>query len=468
MNNTSMFKILWANRPAKFFLILSVSALIYLSSCNKASLLGLDVQPENDLIDAQYEDSLTLLTQTIKEDTLRTDANLVPSTCLLGMYQDPVFGQSSASFYSQLRMFSNAPTFGTSPVCDSVRLSLVYYDMYGKKVTHKQTLSVYELTEDLDINAAYFSNQTKQKSPTDIANYIFNPRPKDSVTVNKVKYAPQLRAVLSTSFGQKILNLDSANLATNENFIKAIKGLYITTENTGTLPPSEGNIIQFYMNTSSLNIYYTYKRTGKADTTGEFDLGLAGIARFTHFEHPYLTGGNPDPDIVKQLSLSPPAQNEVNYVQGMAGVKTRVKIPNLVKWGKKDFIAVNRAELVIKSMVSRKDTFALPPKLSLYAVNDDGVTSSVLPDEFEGVNYFGGFMDTTDVTTNYPSYHFTITRYVQQLISERRLNNGLFITATGGYSTPYRIVFGGGAATLIGGGDNKYQMKLKITYTKLK
>jgi hypothetical protein len=54
------------------------------------------------------------------------------------------------------------------------------------------------------------------------------------------------------------------------------------------------------------------------------------------------------------------------------------------------------------------------------------------------------------------------------LISDRRLNNGLFITSNGGSSSAYRIVFGGGAAILNGGGENKYQMKLKITYTKLK
>jgi hypothetical protein len=469
MNNTSMFKILWAKRPAKFFLILSVSALFCLFSCNKASLLGLDVQPENDLIDAEYVDSLTLLTQTVKDDTLRTEGSLISTVVLLGKYQDPIFGQSSSSFYTQLRMLSNAPNFGLSPVCDSVRLSLVYFDTYGKKIRHQQTLSVYELSESLDITAPYYSNQVKTKSSTDLANnYVFNPRPNDSVIVNKIKQPPQLRAKLATSFGQKILNLDSASRSTNENFIKAIKGLYITTENTPGLPPGEGNIMRLFIDYSSVNIYYTYKRPLKADTTGQFDLTMSGVARFMHFDHPYLAGGNPDPDLLKQLSASSPVQNDIGYVQAMSGVKTRVKMPSLVKWGQKDFIGINRAELVIKSMVPRKDTFALPSKLLLYGISDDGVSSYILPDEFEGQNYFGGSMDTTDLTSNYPTYHFTITRYIQQLISEKRVNNGLFITTSGASSTPYRIVFGGGTATLVGGGENKYQMKLRITYTKLK
>ncbi len=462
-----MFKILWTNWSAKFFLILSVSTLICLSSCNKASLLGLDVQPENDLINAEYQDSLTLLTQTIHEDTLRTDGNFISGVGMIGKYIDPVFGPTTSSLYTQLRMFANAPYFGINPICDSVRLSLIYIDAYGKKLRRQQTLSVYELTESMDISALYYSGQSKTKSTTDLANYVFTPRTKDSVKIKDVMQAPQLRAKLSTAFGQNILNLDSAKKATNENFMQQVKGLYITTENTPGLAASEGNIIQFNLSSSTVNIYYHYSRTGKSDTTGQFDLTLFGVARFTHFDHDYTTSTT---DLQKQLGPTPPVQNDVGYVQAMAGVKTRVKIPNVVTWGKKDFIAINKAELLIKSMVSRKDTFALPPSLSLYAINDDGKTSSLLPDAFEGPDYFGGTMDTSDVTTTYPTYHFTITRYVQQLISERRLNNGLYITSTpsNGSSTPYRIVFGGGSATLVGGGDNKYQMKLKITYTKLK
>jgi hypothetical protein len=468
MNNTSMFKILWAKQPAKFFLILSVSALFCLSSCNKASLLGLDVQPENDLIDAQYVDSLTLLTQTVEGDSLRTDGNWLGSSFFLGKYQDPIFGQSSASIYSQVRLVSNAPVFGKDPVCQSVTLSLLYNTaatMYGKKVAHTQTLSVYELIDNLDITSPYYSNQHKAKGSTDLANYVFTPKPKDSVVVDKDTVVPQVRIPLPVSFGQKILSLDSASLATNESFLKIIKGLYITTENTTGLAPFEGNIMQFLMASSNLTIRYKYKiGNTTADTT--FKLTLAGAARFMHFEHPYKTGGNPSPDLLKQLTTST-VQNDVCYVQGMGGVKTRVKIPHIVKWGQKDFIAINRAELLIKPIQSRKDTFALPPSLSLYAINDDG-TLSPLPDALEGANYFGGSMDTTGVDPNYPSYHFTVTRYIQQLISERRLNNGLYITSTGGGSSHYRIAFGGGTATLTGGGENKYQMKLRITYTKLK
>ena len=456
-----MFKVLWALPPAKFFLILSVSVIFIFSSCNKPSVVGLDVQPENDLIDAAFQDTLTLLTQTVAEDTLRTDGNLVyTGTGLIGKYMDPVFGEATSSVYTQLRIPSNAPTFGSLPQVDSVVLTLVYNDTYGKKDRHPQTVNVYRLTEDLDINATYFSHQTKKYDAVDLAGgKVFVPHPKDSIVVFKKKQAPALRIQLDNSFGQSILDKqNSTDLATNDNFMKFIKGLYITTENTSGLSSSQGNIIIFNMLASRLNIYYH----NSADDSLQFDLNMAG-ARFMHFNHNYKQSANMD--LQKQLYQNS-TQNDVVYVQSMAGVKTRVKIPHFLTWAKKDFIAINRAELIIQSISTKKDTFALIPTLNLFAVGDDGITSYVLPDTYEGSSYFGGTLDTTN---NMNIYHFTITRHLQQLVSKSKNNNGLFITSTIGSNSANRIVLGGGSAKLNGGSiPNNYQMKLNITYTKLK
>lgn len=454
-----MFKVLWAFQPAKFFLILSVSVLIIFSSCNKASVIGLDVQPENDLINAEFQDTLTLLTQTVVEDTLRTDGNLgYGGLGLIGKYIDPVYGEATSSVYTQLRMYANAPTFGTLPQCDSVILSLAYYDTYGKKERHQQTINVYRLTDDLDINAFYFSNNKKNNDGIDLAGAkTFVPRPKDSIIIWKKTLAPALRVELSKSLGQSILDKqNSPDLATNDNFIKYLKGLYITTENTAGLTSSQGNIINFNLYSSKLTVYYH----NSADDSLVYDIALAG-ARFMHFNHNYKQYANMD--LQKQLYQNS-TQNDVVYVQSMAGVKTKVKIPNLLSWGKKDFIAINRAELVIKSISTRKDTFALCPSLSLVGANDDG-SYYLLPDSREGTSYFGGTLDTTNYT-----YHFTITRQLQQLISQNKTtNNGLFIVSPTGSTSANRIVLGGGSATLNGGSiPNNYQMKLNITYTKLK
>lgn len=462
-----MFKVLWAIQPAKFFLILSVSALISFSSCNKASVVGLDVQPENDLIDAYYQDTLTLITQTIKEDSLRTDGNLVYTGIgLIGKYHDPVFGLASSSIYSQLLMYSNAPSFGTKPVVDSVRLTLTYSAMYGKKAKPRQSqmINVYQLAEDLDINSPYYSNKLKSYGLelTTTNGYVFKPRPTDSIVIFgkpplEPRLAPALRVPIQNSFGQMILDTQNrANLATNASFIKFIKGLYITTENTTGIASPEGNIINFNMFASKLNIYYH----NSTDDSLQYDLSLAG-ARYMYFNHTYVPYA--EPDLQKQLT-GQQQQNDIVFVQSMAGLKTKVLIPNLVTWGKKEFIAINRAELVIKSISLPKDTFAVIPALNLLAISDDKKTPYILPDALEGTSYFGGIYDTRD-----SSYHFTITRQVQQLISGTKANNGFYIVSANGSSQANRVVLGGGSPVLNGGSTpNNYKMKLKITYTKLK
>lgn len=459
-----MFKILWAIPPAKFFLILSVSTLISFSSCNKPTVIGLDVQPENDLIDALYQDTLTLITQTVKEDPLRTDANLVYNGVgLIGKYYDPVFGQANSAVYTQLLMFANAPTFGTNPKIDSVILSLAYTNMYGKKVKPRQnlTLNVNQMTEGLDITATYLSDQIKTYGQElTVANgFVFKPRPTDSIVIyGKTKLAPALRVPLLNSFGQSILDKqNTTDLATNDNFLKFINGLYITTEKTTGIPSQEGNIVNFNMFSSRLNIYYH----NDTDDSIQYDLSMSGM-RYMRFDHSYVPYA--DADLQKQLSSTPPAQNDIVYVQSMAGVKTKLKIPNLLTWGRKDFIAINKAELIIKSISTAKDTFAIPTQLNLFGINDDGTTAYVLPDAYEGTSYFGGIFDTTNNT-----FRFTITRQIQQLLSGKVSNNGFFITSATGASTANRIVLGGGSAVLNGTTNpNNYQMKLKITYTKLK
>ncbi|HET6227337.1 MAG TPA: hypothetical protein VFF27_13720, partial [Bacteroidia bacterium] len=125
-------------------------------------------------------------------------------------------------------------------------------------------------------------------------------------------------------------------------------------------------------------------------------------------------------------------------------------------------------ELIVKAISTTKDTLSIPPKLWLFGVMDDGKSSYVLPDQYDGDAYFDGYRkDDTDTTRNISTYHFTITRYLQQVISGRLGNNGLHLCVQDGNTSFYRILVGGGTPTLTGGGENKYQMKLNVTYTKL-
>ncbi len=450
-------KILSHDSATKFFLILTFGLAFSLTSCDESSVVGLDVQPTNDLLNVGYIDTTTLITKTVIEDSLRTDETLLSSGIgIIGKYIDPVFGEATASLYTQMNLSSNisSTSFGKNPICDSIVLSLVYNgNYYGKSDKKQQTISVYQLLEDIKTENTYYSDTTITYSSADLANgFNFVPHPSDSVSVLGVDEKPQLRIPLLKSFGQYLLG-STNDLVDNTTFQTFLKGFYITTENTSGLSSGEGNILYFNMNISRMTIYYH-----NAIDTLSYDFSLGSVARFQHFNHNYTSGI--DADLTSQLSTSPPAQNTVNFIQAMAGVKTKIETPYLMNWIKNGAIAINKAELVVKTDVSsayQVDTFAVPPSLIVFGINDDK-TSYLIADAFEGSAYFGGVYDATAKT-----YRFNIARYIQQVLDGNRSNNGLYLSVphvTAGTSAN-RIVIGGGSSL------SPYQMKLNITYTKL-
>ncbi len=436
---------------------------ISFTSCNESSVVGLDVQPSNDLLNVGFEDTTSINTRTVKGDSLITDETLISSgNVLIGKYIDPVFGTSIASIYTQLRLPTNivATSFGTAPVCDSIIISLIYEGTaYGKKDKKLQKLNVYQLSESMSTASTYYSNSTLSKFSTDLTaadGYVFQPRTgsstSDSVTVLGVKLKPQLRVPLDNAFGQLLLNNQgTGNIATNTDFQNFFKGVYITTENTSTLP-GEGNILHFKFGESKVTLYYHNSTTDSL----KYDFNLGSVARFNHFEHDYAGASS---DLTNQFSTPSQTQNNTVYVQSMAGAKTKIEFPYLMNWLKNGMIGVNKAELVISvdTTVSTYmiDTFAAPAALILFGINDDGTTYAI-PDAFEGATYFGGTLNSGTV-----QYRFNIARYIQQVLDGDRNNNGLYILASNGAVYGNRAVISGGQST------SARPMKLNITYTKL-
>jgi len=453
----------------KFFFILPLSISICLTSCNESSVVGLDVQPENDLLNVGYQDSTTIFTRTLNGDSLITDETLIASGIgLIGKYVDPVFGTATASMYTQVRLPSDisTTTFGTTPVCDSIVLSLVYEGtVYGKKDRKNQTLNVFQIGESMSTSTVYYSNKTLSLLPGDLTEddgFVFKPRPLDSVQVfdnpSKPELKPQILARLDVAFGQLLLNNASiGNLANNATFQSFFKGIYITTENTSGLLSEEGNIVHFRMGESKITLYYHNSTSGTA-TSLKYDLSLGSVARFNNFKHDYSVAGV-NTDLATQVGSSGTAQNSTIFVQGMSGAKTKITFPYLMNWVKDGLIGVNKAELVISVDTNlldlyRVDTFAAPTALVLFGINDNGTTYAI-PDAFEGSTYFGGTLNSGTV-----QYRFNIARYLQQVLDGDRNNNGLYILASNGAAFANRVVIGGASSTT-------RPMKLNITYTKL-
>ncbi len=151
----------------------------------------------------------------------------------MGSYYEQIFGTSTASFYTQVRLSSVNYDFGPNPVLDSLVLTLDYNGYYGD-TNSSLAIHVYEVSEQMYRDSAYYSNEDISNEGFDYANTHFIPRPNTPVypVSDTIAELPRLSIRLSDispDLGNKILNADSASLADNANFVNYFKGLYVTT-----------------------------------------------------------------------------------------------------------------------------------------------------------------------------------------------------------------------------------------------
>ena len=437
----------------RYFFLLSLVALVF--SCKKQTPenIVLPILPGGDLLDAQFTDTVTLIAHTVKDDSVPTRSS---SPMLLGEMNDPIFGVTKSSIYTQfIPAHANYPS-GTNRQIDSAVLSLVYYPVntkyyYGRLAPQK--FNVYELDGNMSTTAHYYSDTSIAYS-NQIGSAYLTRNVKDSSKVEGGKYSRQLRIPLDTNYCKRFI-LDSSYTVTypkNALFQTVFKGIYVTTASGS--PSGNGAILNIDITNvyTRLTVYYH-----TSTDTLSYYLGItaADCARFTHFEHDYSNAT----EIKKQLSTSADVQEDIVYVQPMAGVRTKITMPHIMDFFKDQKVAINKAELIlpvdVSSFAGADSVFSAHPKL-VATIADSAIGPAIMPDFYEGAAYFGGEYDATNHV-----YKFNIARYLQQVLDGGRKNQGIYLLANGRQTSANRVVlFGGNAANLS-------HMRLKVTYTPL-
>jgi hypothetical protein len=280
-------KILRAPLPAKFFLGITAAVLLTFAACKKDSNLGLNVQPQGDLLNSKVTDTTTVVTWIRKEDSLYTSGAL--SAYVLGSYWDPVFGKVSASVYTQFVLPGAGVNFDFAPgqdetklSCDSLVMTLAYGTSSYGDTTTPQTLTVYQMTSLLTTAANYKSDTSISVYQTPLGSQTFYPRPKTLKTVNGQAVGIPIRIPLDKGLGQLILNQSGQpGLASNTNFLKLINGFYIHPE-TPLNNPGSGSMVYLDLTDIStlLTVYYKNGNlTSHPDTNFSFEVN-PNAARF--------------------------------------------------------------------------------------------------------------------------------------------------------------------------------------------
>jgi hypothetical protein len=436
-------------------LLSGLMLLLTLLSCRKEPYtVGIDILPPNDTLGVYQTDTVTVIAYTVLQDSIRTDEFTYG---MLGAIMDPVFGKTTASMFTQVRLSTEGVTFGVNPVLDSIVLILFYEGYYGDTNT-LQHVKVWELSQDIISDSAYYSNQSAATYSILLADQYFPPRPNDSILVSGYNVAPHLRINLSNKtnyLGNKILSAPQYVLNSNEEFMK---GLHIQA-----LPVDEGgSFIKFKTSDLFSKLAVYYHNTDQGDSL-RFDMVIDGsTARFTAFDHYGYAEASP---AFRQQVLNGDTLLGMDqlFLQAMGGTLLKIHMPYLRSLVKNGKIAISNAQLVFEN--PGKDTVpGVPYALSLYRMDSTGAIG-FLPDHEEGASYFGGTYDSENRT-----YSFRLTRHIQNILTgDTTQNPYLYISAV----NPTKNILYYNRVVL--NGTNPYnssyypgRLKLKLLYTKLR
>jgi Domain of unknown function (DUF4270) len=461
--------------------------LFLFASCKNPDGVGLDVDPNTAITGTLVVSPVT--TQLVPETAANT-AGL--SRYPLGYMTDPVFGKTEAGIAMTVYPIVNTD-FGTSPVLDSAILVLKFDEsstvtkFYGDTTNSKYSIDVFQLANKV---TNYKSSDVQAINNTLLGNFTGKLAPNTKTKVydivtgkaDTLKTLPaQIRIPLNKAFIQNaILNQGTAGTATETKFIESFKGLYAQINKSSST--GVGGIAFFNFSGTDSYLQLVWKKTNTSngvDTTSvNFPIGklvsngtssvISGVA--TTIKHDY-TGT----EVQKQIDVPTPAdptqQYSVTYLQGLAGVKTKLKFPELANftstYGK---AVVNKAELVVEIGESAPAyPFNAAQRLSLYrwdiaqqpANISDYTTFSA--NASGGAALFGGYFDSLK-----KRYVFIITSYVQSLIDKNIEDYGTFLAPTS--YTDFQIVPTAISAerSVIGASNaTANKIKLNIYYTKI-
>lgn len=308
-----------------------------LVSCDNDPLTVGDELVGGGATGSKYE--LDIIAYNTTTDTILSNQKVLQNA-ILGVYNEPTFGQNNARFYTQVRLPSANPTFGKNPSVDSVVLRIPVYhkqkavkqdtikvtsgtddnkkekwwikntfeldSIYGHKEATMR-LNVREMNTVLFYDSLYYSNPNlRSKDQLEVLPTVLGSTEISKVVVqNIVKEKDKstndfdeeiaYKVVLDKNFFQQkiINNRGTGNLSDNATFIRnVLRGLEISVEN------DNGFYFQFNPNQIQLKMYYSQDDTSVKEGEEPKRIQLSYDFGFRNRWTPLQTG----PDFTVQLN----------------------------------------------------------------------------------------------------------------------------------------------------------------------
>ncbi len=389
-----------------------------LAACKKDNkVLGVDVQPQDDALNAEFNASTPVLAYTQKYDSI---ASINDRYKYLGINKDPYFGTTEVGLY----LAPNIPdgktyvSFGDDANLTSSELILTVYNLgvsFIGKAGAQVTYSVFPITTAPDPAKVYYSGYDGFHQTNGSVLGVFT----GSYTTLNNKVV--LRIPMDNNFAKAILN-NPQYLVDNATFQSIYKGFYIKSSLNG----DEGIITMFDLE-DDLSGFYLYYQNGtpsatKTDKVFRFTFGGVTPVRYNVVKHDFQNGSS---SLQQQVSGADTLQGGNNlFLKGMGVSKVRLYLPQLSSFSDSFSVAVNRAELVLRLDPTFSTVGYKPPaKLCLLPADSVGRERYALDqvNSTDAARYDGNYDSTNK------RYVFNIARHVQGILSGRKKNNGFYL-----------------------------------------
>lgn len=421
---------------------------------------------------------------------------------------DPIFGRTTANVFMQVK-----PTFypfyygsagDTIVGMDSIVLCLKYNGFWGDS-TAPVNLQVKEVT-DAQFRDSFQRVNKINYQPFYSATTIGSASVDARRLADTVKYTNgrnysvnQVRIRISDPIWiSRFLSQDSTAGNTSHNALYK-DSLYKIFYN-GLAVTGVGGKGLLYVNladtATKLEIHFRRRKSG----TGALDTTYSAFKVNSSYLDPTTNAPSSTGNYVSRNRGGFPADipsTNVHYLQTAPGTFVNLNVPGLSGFPNS---IIHRAEFIIEQVPEDpiQDSNYVAPNFLFLDLKDTGVNKykpvyfdlnssiSYDPDNLTGYyfptggeidfNYFGGFKRRkTDAGGSYNYYTFNISRYVQRLVTEHRINYGFRLYA------PFNIVYPQYSASLISFSNNiaygrvkigsptntAHPLKLRIIYSKL-
>lgn len=419
---------------AKFLIVLALTAILAFATnaCkDDDSAIGTGIMPNSDMMEFKC-DTLGIQTFAVRDTHVETQNRTVNP---IGIVNDEIFGQTTASCAFQVLLSSNNVQFNreidTADLSGvKLTLQLKYDEIYGSAESSMK-INVNRLLTSISYDSTYYddthfdASQYELLQSTDIT--------ADSDSIIKVEMPQNLvENIIRQNVGQTTWS--------NEDFVKFFKGIYVTTE----LNSGDGCLYALNLINSKSKMVLTYNDT----CTFDFIIGEYA-AKINLYSHDYT---NADSEL-KDAIDNPEQPSKYCYIQGLAGMKTKIKFPELANLFDSTNIIINKAQLKVTIKEGTTTDYLPSPKaMSMTRILSSGLFD-FLEDYKSNSKYFGGQFDASD-----NSYTFNIPLHLQSL-QNGEPDNGIYLVANDNRIVPYR-------AMLYGGAHENYSVKILVYYSK--